>query len=106
MLVVLSGFVASVSQVLLKMSAMRQHRSYVKEYLNKYVLIGYGLLFGTTLINIVAFMYVPYKIVPIVSTSSYVFVVILSKFILRESIEWNKWTGIAVIVLGIFIFNI
>ena len=41
----LSVLVAAVSQVLLKKSAMKQYAHKWAEYLNPYVIIGYGLLF-------------------------------------------------------------
>ena len=51
----LSVTVASVSQLLLKKSAMKQHGSFLKEYCNPYVITGYGMLFLSMFLTILAF---------------------------------------------------
>ena len=43
-LLVLAVVVSSVSQIILKKSASKTYNSIIKEYLNKYVIIGYGLM--------------------------------------------------------------
>ena len=44
----LAVFVASVSQILLKQSAEIEHKNILFKFLNWRVILGYGLLFGTT----------------------------------------------------------
>lgn len=48
----LAVFVASVSQILLKQSAEIEHKNILFKFLNWRVILGYGLLFGTTVINV------------------------------------------------------
>ena len=43
---------ASFSQVLLKKAACRQYGSFIREYLNPYVISGYILLVGSTILNL------------------------------------------------------
>lgn len=105
-LIIVSGLLAAVSQLMLKKSAMQQYPNLWREYLNKRVIGSYALLFATTLINMYAMMYVPYKIVPIVGTVSYVFVVLFSKIFLKEKIDLKKWIGAGVIIGGIVVFNL
>ena len=50
-----SVLIASISQVLLKMSTTKTHRSVLGEYLNKYVLCGYGLLVLSMFLTIYAY---------------------------------------------------
>ena len=46
-----STFLSSVSQVLLKKAAMREHTSLVAEYTDWRVILGYGLFVGCTLLT-------------------------------------------------------
>ena len=51
----LSVAVASVSQVLLKKSALKVYDNVIREYLNPYVIGGYGLLFCSMLLTVYAY---------------------------------------------------
>jgi drug/metabolite transporter (DMT)-like permease len=103
-LFVLSALVAAVSQLLLKKSALKPHDRWYKAYLNPLVMSAYALLFSAALINIQGFVWVPYKTGMIVITSSYVFVLLLSRFILNEKITRPKLLGMLLIMLGIIVF--
>ena len=52
-ILILSVFIASVSQILLKISANKTYSSRIREYLNVYVIFGYGLLFLSTLLTMI-----------------------------------------------------
>ena len=52
-LALLSLLIASTSQVLLKMGAQREYSSFLREYLNPFVIGGYGLLMVSMVIAIV-----------------------------------------------------
>lgn len=105
-LMIFSAFFAAVSQLMLKKSADLPHENLLKEYLNKYVIGGYIILFITTLFNMVALVYLPLKIVTALGTASYVFVVVLSKFSLKETIGGKKLAGMLLIIAGILIFTL
>ena len=51
----LAVFVASASQILLKQSAETEHKNIITKFLNWRVILGYGLLFGTTVLNVFAY---------------------------------------------------
>ena len=53
--------IASVSQILLKKSAMKTYANVVREYVNPYVIGGYGLLFASMLLTIFAYSGMEYK---------------------------------------------
>ena len=57
----LSVTVASFSQILLKKSAMKTYESPIREYLNIWVISGYGLLVCSMLISLWAYGGVEYK---------------------------------------------
>ena len=47
-----SVFVSSVSQTMLKKASMKEHNSFIQEYLNLPVILAYGMFFGSTLLTI------------------------------------------------------
>lgn len=105
-IMVCSVFVASISQILLKISANKNHLSLFKEYFNLYVILGYILLFISTILTIVAFGGMDYKNGPLIESLGYLFVMILSYFILNEQITKKKIIGNVLILIGIFIYYI
>lgn len=54
LMVLAATLIASISQILLKHSANADHKSRCAEYLNIFVVLGYGLLLATTVINVFA----------------------------------------------------
>lgn len=105
-IVVFSAFLAACSQVLLKKSAVREYNNKIREYINVYVIVSYMVLFLTSIMNMYALQYIEYKIVPAIGTISYVFVILISRLILKEKINRKKFLGITVILLGIMIFQL
>lgn len=105
MLCLMAGvLLASVSQILLKKSAMKTYHSVIREYVNPWVIGGYAMLFGSMLLNIVAYVGVDYKNGPVMESLGNVFVPLLSFFILKEKMNVRKALGIATIMFGIFVF--
>ena len=101
---VCSGMLAAVSQLLLKISAQKQKK---KNYLiDLRVIVSYGILFTTIFMNMIAMRYMPYKYVPVLAPVSYIFVLLLSYFILKENINKKQIIGTILIFFGIVIFNI
>ena len=88
-LLVLAVVVSSVSQIILKKSASKTYNSIIKEYLNPYVIIGYGLMVLSTVLVVLGLKGVPYKNEPIIESLGYIFVMILSNRILKEKITKN-----------------
>ena len=63
-LYLLSTFLASVSQVLLKKAALREHKSLLAEYTDWRVVLGYGLFVGCSLLTMLAYKGVPLNASP------------------------------------------
>ena len=99
-----SVILASVSQILLKISAKKQHGSFLKEYLNVFVIAGYVLMVGATLTTIFAYRGIEYKNGPIIESLSYVLVMVLSHLILREKTTVRKLIGYGLILVGVIAF--
>lgn len=95
---------ASLSQILLKKSANQKYDSVIKEYLNVWVISGYGLLFISMLITLYAYTGVDYKNGPVIESLGNVLVPILSFFAFKEKIGIRKAVGIILIMSGIFVF--
>lgn len=102
----LSVFISSVSQIILKKSASIQYENKIKEYLNPRVICAYGLFFGSSLMTVLAYKEVPLSMGPILEATGYIWISILSAAFLQEKIRKEKIIGMAVIICGIVIFNL
>lgn len=103
-MIVFSGFLAAVSQILLKKSASMTHSSRIREYLNPYVILGYGgyaLVLG---LNIFLFTKMQYRYGVLSNSLAIVFVMLLSRKLLGENITKKKLLGAALIVSGVICF--
>lgn len=103
---IVSVFIASCSQILLKKSANSSNNSKIKEYLNKYVIVAYLLLFISTLLTMYAYKKIELSTGVIIESISYIIIAILSYFVLHEKINKKDVLGIFLIVVGIIIFSI
>ena len=103
-LLLLSVLIASVSQILLKKSAMIQYDSFIKEYLNPWVIVGYGMMVLSMLVTILAYRGLEYKNGPVIESVGYLLVMFLSAIFFKERITKKKIIGNAIILLGIFVF--
>ena len=104
LLALLSVVIASFSQVMLKLGAGKTYNSKIREYLNVYVITGYGMLFVSMVITIVAYSHLSYLSVPVVEAVGYVLVPVLSYFIFKEKLTKRKMLGILFILAGIVIY--
>ena len=106
LLLVFSVFISAVSQILLKKSALESHSSWLKEYLNIKVISAYFLFFCAVLIDLIALKFVPVSFVPVIETSSYIFIIIFSRIIFKEKISLKQYSAIVLILAGILIYII
>ena len=104
LLALLSVTIASFSQVMLKLGAGKTYNSKIREYLNFYVITGYGMLFVSMVLTIVVYSRLSYLSVPVVEAVGYVLVPVLSYFIFKEKLSKRKVIGILCILLGIVIY--
>lgn len=97
---------ASVSQLLLKRGAMQEYASFLREYLNPWVIGGYLLLFGSVFLTIMGLRELSYFNAPVVESLGYVLVPVLSTVFFHEKMTLRKSVGIGCIVAGMVIFYI
>lgn len=103
---ILGVFVSSIAQILLKKSANIERESKLKEYLNFKTIFAYGIFFGATLCTLFAYKFIPLTMGTILETTGYIFVTILSYFLLKEKITKKKLMGLLIIIIGVLIFSI
>ena len=106
-LVVFSVLCAAGAQMLLKQGAKKQYPSFLRQYLNPWVIGGYAIMATSLLLNIFCMSRgVQIKEVSIIESLSYLFVPCLSWLFFKEEITWRKAGAIAVIMTGIVVFFI
>lgn len=100
----LSVLIASFSQILLKKSAEKTYSSIIREYLNPYVVCGYGMMFLSMFLTIIAYAGMEFTNVQIVEATGYIMVLILSYFFFKEKITARKVLGMIFIFAGIAVY--
>ncbi|MBR5378403.1 MAG: EamA family transporter [Bacteroidales bacterium] len=107
LLVILSVFAAAGAQMLLKQGAKKDHPTFWKQYLNPWVIGGYGIMGASLLLNIFCLSHgVQVKEISIIESLSYLFVPLLSWLFFKEKITWRKAGAIVVIMTGVVVFFI
>lgn len=101
---ILSVVIASCSQILLKKGAMKQYDSFIKEYLNIYVISGYLFMFGSVFLTMIVYRGMKFMNVPVLEAIGYVLVPVLSYLFFKEKLTKKKIAGIACILAGIFVY--
>lgn len=106
LIAIISGILSSFSQVLLKKSSMIQHESKIKEYMNFYVIAGYGITFACMLLMVIAFKGMPLKFGAVMESLVYFHIMILSRIFFGERFTLKKVIGNLLIVFGVIIFSL
>lgn len=101
---IVSVVIASFSQILLKKGAMKKYGSFIREYINPYVLSGYVFMFGSVFLTMIVYRGMDFMNVPVLEAIGYVLVPLLSYFFFKESLSRRKIIGIACIMAGIFVY--
>ena len=104
LILILSVLIASFSQILLKKSAEKTYPSVIREYLNLYVIFGYGMMFVSMFLTIIAYSGMEFTNVQIVEATGYIMVLILSYFFFHEKITRKKVIGMIFIFAGIAVY--
>lgn len=105
-LFVLSVLIASISQILLKKSALKEYHRKWGDYLNPYVICAYGLLFLSMFLTVLAYRGVDLKTGPAIEATSYLFVAVLSAIFLKEKVNGKKKFGLLLLMIGVVVSNL
>ena len=97
----ITPLLSAVSQLILKKAADNPKLTGIRAYLNLPVIAAYGLFFGCMLLNVIALRTLDLTIASVLEASSYIYVMALSFFFLKEKITLRRLIGNIVIVVGI-----
>ena len=101
-----AAFITALSQIILQKQANiteAKKSGFFSKFLNPRVIISYGLLFSTLVINQVALIHVPVSVMPCITATSFVWVFIMGVLILKEKVSPRRALGVAIIILGVII---
>ena len=106
-LIILGGTIfTAVYQIHLKKSSNIKYENKIREYLNFRVILSYGMFFLILLLNTWCYTKVEMRYGPVIDTAAYVFVLLLSRLILKEKITKGKILGNLIIITGILIYTL
>ena len=100
----LSVTIASFSQVILKKGAMKKYDSFIKEYLNVFVILGYIMMFGSVFLTMLVYRGLNFMSVPVLEAVGYVLVPVLSYFFFKEKLTKRKIMGSLFILVGVCVY--
>ena len=99
----ITPFLSALSQLILKKAADNPKYTGLRVYLNWPVILAYGLFFGCMLLNVVALRTLDLTVASVLEASSYIYVMVLSFFFLKEKISARRLIGNIVIIAGIIL---
>jgi drug/metabolite transporter (DMT)-like permease len=91
-------------QVFLKRGT-KGKKNWLSTFFDKFTLLGLGIYLVATVSNLYALQGIYLKHMTAWLGLSYILVVVLSKYILKESVNWAKVVGCIIIAIGIFIYS-
>ncbi len=106
-IVILSVFAAACAQMLLKQGARKEYASWWRQYINPWVIGGYGIMACSLVLNIWCMSKgVQVKEVSVIESMSYLFVPVLAFMLFKEKLTTRKVCAIAIIIGGVILFFI
>ena len=99
-----SVFMASYSQILLKIAANAQYKSKLSEYLNVRVIGAYMLFAVSATVGMLVLRHIQLSLASVLEASGYINVAVLSTLLLKERLCIRQIGGILMIILGIVLF--
>lgn len=106
LLAVFSGVISSFAQILLKKSAQEEKSTRLGEYLNWKVIVAYGITFSSMLLMIVVYKGIPYKFGPVLEALTYLYIMVLGRWLLGEKVTKRKVIGNLIIAAGVVVFGL
>jgi multidrug transporter EmrE-like cation transporter len=104
-LMVFGVLMSSLSQLLLKQSAVLEHKNALFEFLNWRVILSYTVFVAVVLLDIVSLKNgVNVKDIPVIESLGYIFVPVLSYLFFNEHITKRMAGAICVILVGVILF--
>ena len=99
-----SIFVSSISQVMLKKAALKEHKNIIEEYLNPLVIIAYIIFFCCSLVMVFVYRGIPLSLGPVLEATGYIYITLFGVIIFKEKINIKKILALGLIILGIIVY--
>ena len=104
-LVLISSLLGVASQMMLKHSARKNYPSWWREYINLWVIGGYGIMVLSLLINLWAIhIGVLAQEVSIIECINYLLIPLAAWWVFKEPITKRKMVAIGIIIVGVIVF--
>lgn len=104
-LVLISSLLGVASQMMLKHSARKNYPSWWREYINLWVIGGYGIMVLSLLINLWAIhIGVLAQEVSIIECINYLLIPLAAWLVFKEPITRRKMVAIGIIIVGVIVF--
>ena len=106
LLMILGVFINSVSQMMLKKSAMKTYPDRLREYLNALVIGAYIISTGVTLLFSYTYKGIPLSLGPVLEASGYLYVTFWGLTVFGEKLNRKKILALGLIIIGIIISSV
>lgn len=100
----LGVMISAVSQIFLKKAAQKEYNSFIRQYLNFFVILGYFMMAVSMFLNVLAYKGIDMKNGPVFEAFGFVLVFIFSRIFFGEKFTKRKIIGNSLIILGIIVF--
>ncbi len=85
---------------------IKKHKKLLIEYLNPFTFTAYMIFVVATFLTIFSYRVVPLSMAPILGASEYIFIAVLSRIFLKETISAKKMLGLGIIIAGIIVYSV
>ena len=99
-------FINSVSQMMLKKSAMKTYPGKLREYLNGLVIGAYFISTAVTLLFSYTYKGIPLSLGPVLEASGYLFVTLWGLTVFGEKLNRKRIVALGLIIIGIIISSV
>ena len=98
-MMLVSVFLAAISQVMLKKEALKPHQSVTSEYLNPLVICSYAVFLVASFLTMYAYKGIPLSLGPVLEATSYLYVAFFG-----ARLGMRKVIALGLIVGGIVVY--
>jgi len=101
-LLILATFLTAIGQICFKKTALLE-ASFFRKFLHPIFLLGGFLFVCCPVLSSLAAKVIDFSIMYAMTSLSFVFVLIFSRVILKERVDWPKIVGVSVVILGLLV---
>ncbi len=100
---IVSVVIASFAQILLKQASEKGTDKFLKKFLNIRVVTAYALLLLSLFVNTFVLRHLELKILPCITATSFLWILLFSYLFLGEKPSSNKVIGMVMIMVGVIV---